>query len=72
MPLTLEHTRSCTTIGDLQAVIENQTLSDLEDYLDAVEVARHYVELTMRDEFILNSVRSAHDKMIGKLKSHTI
>lgn len=59
--------KQCRTVDELDEMLKDTTIEDLQDYLDAVEPARNYIELTMRDEFILDTVRRHFDKLVGNI-----
>ena len=60
----------CNTMQDMQELLSKSSIDDLQEYLDAVEPARKFVGLTMRDEYILDQVRRAYDKMVGNIANH--
>ena len=52
-----EQLEACNTIGDAIDLFKTWNKSQLEDFVNALEKANQYIELTMRDRFMLTAAK---------------
>jgi hypothetical protein len=53
-----EKLSACVTWGDSDKVFKETPNASLRDFISALENAKDFIDLTMRDEFLLNQATS--------------
>lgn len=53
-----EKLSACVTMADSHTVFSNADTNDIKKFISAVESVKEFIDLTMRDEFLLNQANS--------------
>ena len=53
-----EKLSKCVTWGDSQKVFEETPINIIKEFIDALEKAKNFIDLTGRDEFLLTQAQS--------------